>query len=127
MGAYEITLPKTIEQTENKVREVLSNNGFGVLTEINVSKILKEKIQVDRTPLKILGACNPVFANQALEIDPSVALLLPCNVVLESLAENSTRVSIVNPREMMDNPLLEALATQASEILEKVVGELDLT
>ncbi len=126
MGAYEITLPKTIEQTENKVREVLSNNGFGVLTEINVSKILKEKIQVDRTPLKILGACNPVFANQALEIDPSVALLLPCNVVLESLAENSTRVSIVNPREMMDNPLLEALATQASEILEKVVGELDL-
>ena len=68
----------------------LADNGFGVLTEIDVAATLKAKLGIDRPPLKILGACNPTFANQALELDPTSSLLLPCNVVLEPGPEGGT-------------------------------------
>jgi len=85
---------------EAAVRAALVDQGFGVLTEIDIAAVLKTKIDVDRSPLKILGACNPHLAHRALSVDPSAALMLPCNVVLE-IAGDETRVSAIDPRDIM--------------------------
>ena len=79
-----------------------------MLTEIDVAATLQAKLGVERAPLKILGACNPNLAHQALEVDPSAALVLPCNVVLEKVAAG-TRVA-VDPRELMPDPRFAELA-----------------
>jgi uncharacterized protein (DUF302 family) len=109
-----IPLPLPLDEAEAVVRAALAEQGFGVLTEIDVAATLKAKIDVDRPPLKILGACNPHLANEALGIDPTVALVLPCNVVLEPADEGSTRVSAVDPRELMDDPAFAELAGGAA-------------
>ena len=91
MRAIEKTTTLSMADAEAAVREGLASQGFGVLTEIDIAAALKAKIGVDRAPLKILGACNPTFAHKALELDESVSLLLPCNVVLAATApQNST-------------------------------------
>ena len=82
MDGIEITVELPIERAEVVVREALASQGFGILTEIDVAATFKAKLGVERPPLKILGACNPHFAYRALELDPSVALMLPCNVML---------------------------------------------
>ena len=82
MDAITVTVPLPLDETEARVRDALGTQGFGVLTEIDVAATLKAKLDVDRPALKILGACNPTLAHRALEIDESVALLLPCNVTL---------------------------------------------
>jgi len=105
------TMP--IEEAEAAIRLALGENGFGVLTEIDVAATLKAKLNIDRTPLKILGACNPTLAHRALTIDPTVALLLPCNVVLEE-SGGTTTVSAVDPRELMDDPQFNDLAIEAA-------------
>ncbi len=75
--------------------------GFGVLTEIDVAATLQAKLGVQRPALKILGACNPSFAHRALTLDPSLALFLPCNVVLEQTEDGRTQISIADPRAML--------------------------
>ncbi len=112
MTPISVTVDADLVETEARVRQALADNGFGVLTEIDVAGVLKAKIDVDRPPLKILGACNPVLANRALELDPSVALLLPCNVTLAA-AEGGTRVDAVDPTELMDAPGFAELAADA--------------
>jgi len=112
-----------MDQAEVAVRTALQDQGFGVLTEIDVARVLKEKIGVERRPLKILGACNPAFANRALEIDASTSLLLPCNVVLEA-AEGGTKVSAVDPRTMMDHPQFHDLTAEVAERLEAALAAL---
>jgi uncharacterized protein (DUF302 family) len=107
-----VDLPMT--DAEAAVRAALADNGFGVLTEMDVAATLRAKLGVERPPLKILGACNPVIANQALELDPSVALLLPCNVVLEPAPEGGTRVRVVDPRALMDAPEFAEVAGDAA-------------
>mgnify|MGYP001445062476 CR=1 FL=1 len=87
MDAIETTVALPIEETEALVLAALAANGFGVLTEIDIAATFKAKLDLDRPPLKILGACNPGFANRALEADPSAGLLLPCNVVLEAVED----------------------------------------
>lgn len=124
MDAIETTVPSSLAETEVAVREALAAEGFGVLTEIDVAATLKSKLGVDRTPLKILGACNPGFAHRALELDPSVALMLPCNVVLEETGPASTHVSIADPRAMMPGEAFEALALEAASHLVKVTESL---
>jgi uncharacterized protein (DUF302 family) len=114
MLAIETTVPLPLDQAEAAVRVTLADNGFGVLTEIDVAATLKAKLGVDRPALKILGACNPTFANQALELDPSSALVLPCNVVLEPGPEGGTRISAVDPRELMPDPAFAELANSAA-------------
>jgi uncharacterized protein (DUF302 family) len=123
MHAFETTLPGTIDDIEGSVREALQEQGFGVLTEIDVAATLHAKLGVERAPLKILGACNPTFAHRALEIDPSVSLLLPCNVVLGA-SEGGTHVAIVDPRELMSEPSFAALADEAAQQLEAVITTL---
>ncbi len=120
MRAFAATVDASLADTEAAIRAALAEQGFGVLTEIDVAATLKAKLDVDRPALKILGACNPDFANRALGVDPSVALLLPCNVVLEA-AEGGTRVSVVDPRELMDDPAFAALAEEAAAKLEAAV------
>lgn len=124
MKAIETTLSTTLSETEAIVRSALKSQGFGVLTEMDVAAILKEKLGIERSPLKILGACNPDFANRALTIDPTVSLLLPCNVVLETVADG-TRVAIADPRELMPGVALADLAQEAARQLIAVIAVIE--
>ena len=115
---------KVVERPMDQVEPryaALAEERFGVLTEIDVAATRKAKLGVDSPALKILGACNPALAQKALEIDPSVALLLPCNVVLRGDGA-STAISIADPRTLMPGPELEELAADA---LERLTATLD--
>ena len=116
MRAIEKITTLSMADAEAAVRASLAAQGFGVLTEIDVAATLKAKIGVDRAPLKILGACNPTFAHQALELDQSTSLLLPCNVVLADTG-TGTKISAVDPRELMAGAQLEQLANEAADRL----------
>ena len=97
------------------MRAALGEQGFGVLTEIDVAATLRAKLGVDPAAHEILGACNPVIANQALELDPSVALLLPCNVVLEPApCRRHARASGRSAADLMDAPGFAAIAGDAA-------------
>jgi uncharacterized protein (DUF302 family) len=122
--SIQTTVALPMDEAEAAVRAALGENGFGVLTEIDVAATLRAKLSVDRPPLKILGACNPVIANQALDLDPDVALLLPCNVVLEPAPEGGTRIKVVDPRELMSDPAFAELATDAAERLSSALDSL---
>lgn len=111
-------------EAEAAVRDALADQGFGVLTEIDVAATLKAKIGVERPPLKILGACNPEFANQALELDPSSSLVLPCNVVLEPAEGGGTKVAAVDPRSLMPGERFAELAEQATARLQAALDAL---
>jgi len=106
----------SMTEAESAVRETLAAQGFGVLTEIDVAATLRTKIGVEHAPLKILGACNPTFAHRALELDESVSLLLPCNVVLAETGEGTT-ISAVDPRELMTGEAFRELAGDAADRL----------
>ncbi len=123
MRSIETTVDVPIGEAEARVRAALSEQGFGVLTEIDVAATLYAKLGVERPPLKILGACNPYFAHEALQIDPSVALVLPCNVVLEP-AGSGTRIAVIDPRELMTDPAFASLATQAAGQLTTALASL---
>ena len=118
MNALETTVELPMDDAESAVRQALAAQGFGVLTEIDVAATLKAKLGIERSPLKILGACNPSFAHRALELDPSVSLLLPCNVVLEPAEGGGTRIAAVDPRELMDDPAFAELAAEAAQSLQ---------
>jgi uncharacterized protein (DUF302 family) len=101
MAAYgmSIKLNSTLEEVKVKLLEALKTQGFGVLTEIDIQKTMKQKIGVDFKPYLILGACNPHFAYRALSADESIGLLLPCNVVLRQ-DDDGVEVSIQDPEVM---------------------------
>ena len=116
MRAIETTTKLSMAEAESAVREALARQGFGVLTEIDVAATLKAKLGVERTALKILGACNPTFAHRALELDESVSLLLPCNVVLADTG-NGTKISAADPRELMAGDAFHSLAADTADAL----------
>ena len=123
MNAIETTVSLSLVDAEAAIRDALAAQGFGVLTEIDVSANLNAKLGTSRPPLKILGACNPHLADQALNIDPTVSLLLPCNVVLEAVTAG-TRVAAADPRELMTDPAFAKLAADAATQLQKAIDQL---
>ncbi len=124
MNALETVTDLSLDDAEAAVRAALAEEGFGVLTEIDVAATFKAKLDVDRPPLKILGACNPSLAHQALEIDPSASLLLPCNVVIEPTGDGRTRVSVVDPVQLLGDERLATLADEATGRIQRALGAL---
>lgn len=124
---FETTVQAGFEQAIEDVTAALKTEGFGVLTSIDVKRTLKEKIDQDVAPYTILGACNPTLAHRALQAAPQVGLLLPCNVVVSEV-DGATRVSIIDPMQMMgvagENPELVAVATEATARLRRVIDAL---
>jgi uncharacterized protein (DUF302 family) len=115
---YEDALPR--------VKEALKAEGFGVLTEIDVQRTLREKLGAQMEPYIILGACNPQLAHRALEQEPEIGLLLPCNVVVRTQGAGS-RVDIADPQAMLGivgNEQLNAIAQEAKERLQRAVASL---
>lgn len=131
MTATSYTLSTTLEapydETVAAVRTALAEQGFGVLTEIDLKATLKAKLDVDIAPQVILGACRPPLAHQAILADPSVAALLPCNVVVRSLGDTTTCVEAIDPDAMMgvaDSDALRAVATDAKARLTAALASL---
>lgn len=132
MSSY--TMAATVErgfpETVELVRAALVEQGFGIITEIDMSATLKAKLDVDMPPQVILGACRPALAHQALLADPSIAALLPCNVVVRSVDTNTTAVEAFDPAfmaEMVDSDAVRTVAADARErltsVLETIAGE----
>lgn len=116
MPAITVHTDRPVAEAETAVREALAEQGFGVLTEIDIAATFEAKLGIERPPLKILGACNPQLAHQALTADPGAALVLPCNVVLEA-TDRGTAISAADPHDIISNPDLAALADTAAERL----------
>ncbi len=109
------------------MRAALGEQGFGVLTEIDIAATLKAKLDVDLPPQVILGACRPPLAHQALQVEPSVGLLLPCNVVVRALDDDTTLVEAVDPQTMVsmtDNEDLKPVADDAAQRLNAALASL---
>ena len=119
----ETTTQAGYEETVARVRDALKEEGFGVLTEIDVQRTLKEKLGKDVRPYVILGACNPPLASRALELEPDVGLLLPCNVIVAE-RDDGTHVAAVDPQSLVDvtqNPQLAEVADEAGRRLRKAL------
>ncbi|MCC7161307.1 MAG: DUF302 domain-containing protein [Anaerolineae bacterium] len=118
-----VSMPVSYEQAIERAIAALKQEGFGVLTEIDVQTTLKQKLGVDFMRYVILGACNPSLAHRALSADLDVGLLLPCNVVIYEIGANESMVALVDPLSMLGvlaSPALEPVAGQARERLERV-------
>lgn len=120
---------KTFEETEKILRALLKEEGFGVLTEINIQDKFKEKLDVDFRKYKILGACNPSLAHKALQEEDKVGVLLPCNVIIQQCEGGDVEVAAMDPLEIMkqlDNPVLNDMAgevrTKMMRTLENLKG-----
>ncbi len=115
----------TFEQTLEKVRIELGHEGFGVLTEIDVKATLKKKLNAEFRNYTILGACNPTYAHQALQAEPWIGSMLPCNVVVQEFDNQQVEVAAVNPIASMQavkNPALLAIATTIQDKLKAVIN-----
>jgi uncharacterized protein (DUF302 family) len=117
----------TLEEAREAIVAALKEEGFGVLTEIDVQATLASKLGVEFRPYRILGACNPQLAHRALAEDPHVGLLLPCNVVVQEMAPGEVLVSIADPRaifRVVDTPALEALAHDVEQRLRRALDRI---
>jgi len=127
MYGFNVQVTCGFDEAVERATEALKTEGFGVLTEIDVKATLKKKIDVDRRPYKILGACNPVLANQALDADPDIGLLLPCNVVVREEEDGAVTVAFMDPAAVLalvDRSGIEQLADLVRAKLEKVCAQL---
>ena len=121
------TVRTDLNEAIKRTTEALKQEGFGVLTTIDVTATLKTKIGADFKPYVILGACNPNLAYRALQTEEEIGLLLPCNVIVYDNGDGTSRVSIVDPIQMMgfvQNSELEAVAAEANSRLRRVVEHL---
>ena len=123
MYGFGVTVSYGFDEAIEKVTEALKTEGFGVLTEIDVKATLKKKIDVDRRPYTILGACNPVLANQAINAEPDIGLLLPCNVVVREEDDGKVSVMFMDPAavlNLVDRAEIQPLATEVRDKLQRV-------
>ena len=116
------TIPAPYETTLERVRTLLGDAGFGVLTEIDLQATLRAKLDLEIAPQVILGACRPQLAHRAIEVDPRVATMLPCNVVVASAGEDRTRVEVFDPAVMTSFSDADGLAEVAAEARERLSG-----
>ena len=119
------TLDTDFETAITRTREALLAHGFGVITEIDVTNTLKTKIGVDFRPYRILGACNPKLAHEALQLEDKVGTMLPCNVVVQQTASGQIEVAAIDPvasMQAIDNPKLLEQAGRVGEMLKAVVA-----
>ncbi|MDQ6994221.1 MAG: DUF302 domain-containing protein [Mariprofundaceae bacterium] len=115
----------SIEEAEMKITDALKDVGFGILTRIDVAATLKKKIDMDRKPYIILGACNPKLANQGLQLEIELGLMLPCNVIIYENDDGQTIVSMIDPEAMVgmiDNPALQCLVNDAKPLLQQALA-----
>jgi uncharacterized protein (DUF302 family) len=115
------------EQALARVQEELKKEGFGIITEVDVRETLKKKLNVDFRRYKILGACNPSFAHQALQVESRIGTMLPCNVIVQEREDGHAEVSAINPLESMKavaNPQLEQIGSQVAARLKAVVDRM---
>ncbi len=125
--AFGKTVKMSYDKAIARATEALAKEGFGVLTEIDVAATLKKKLGKEIPPYKILGACNPQFAHRALEAEPQIGALLPCNVVVRVDAGGRTIVEIMDPRavlQLVGRPEVAVIAGEVRERLERVLAAL---
>jgi uncharacterized protein (DUF302 family) len=122
-----VRLNKDYQTTLSQTVVALKEEGFGVLTEIDVSETFKKKLGIEFPAYKILGACNPPLAYRALSAAPEVGLLLPCNVTVRILPDGTVEIAILDPlmlSDLLDQPALKAVADEAHARLERVAAAL---
>ncbi|RUT79647.1 DUF302 domain-containing protein [Ancylomarina longa] len=117
---FEKTTNYSFNKAVERVTEELKKEGFGVLTEIDVQSTLKKKLDVNFKPYKILGACNPSFAYQALQTENRIGVMLPCNVIVQQISETQTEIAAVDPMASMQAVENEKLADIAIEVQQKI-------
>lgn len=127
---FDVELPLTFNDAVDRVKDALKHEGFGILTEIDLRAAFREKLGREFRPYVILGACNPPLAFSAINADPAVGLLLPCNVTVESVGEHRTIVRLTNPEALLAtgrlaaSPELASVARDASERMARVTSTL---
>ena len=125
---FKTTVDMPYDKTVERVREALAEEGFGVLTEIDVKATLKEKLNVDFKPYVILGACNPPLAYKTLQVEEQIGLMLPCNVVVQEASDGGSIVAALNPLVAMgvvENAALEPTAIEVTEKIRRAIGALE--
>jgi len=121
------TLETSFDEAIARTEAALQNEGFGVLTRVDVQQTLKNKIDVDFRPYTILGACNPKLAHEALQLEDKVGTMLPCNVVVQQKGPGQVEVAAINPvasMQAIDNPQLKKAAETVREKLSRVIESL---
>ena len=121
------TIEAPFEDAVSRTKAALAEEGFGVLTEIDVAQTLKSKIGVEFRPYRILGACNPTLAHEALRLEDKVGTMLPCNVVVQDAGNGRSEVAAIDPvasMQAIDNPELKAKARQVAEKLQAALDRL---
>jgi uncharacterized protein (DUF302 family) len=120
MYGFNVTQTGSMEEVQARVAQELQKEGFGVLTEIDVAATLKKKLGVERRPYRILGACNPALAHRAIEADPDIGLLLPCNVMLREEADGGITVGFMDPAAVLALVDVEGIAALAGEVRDRL-------
>ena len=120
------TVKENLENTTINITAELQKEGFGIVTQFDVNKALKEKLDVDFRPYRIMGACNPAFALKSIEAEDKIGTILPCNVMLQEV-EGGIEIAIINPIAMVsgiDNDEMKAIAEQINEKMHRVIGNM---